>query len=83
MKKNFPEIKVAKNIHEAVSDKNIVIFCNNHEDFDNLRLNSLYKLMSPNSFIYDYWNKFSGLSDIEHNGKYYAVGRIITGKKDE
>ena len=82
LKKNFPEIKVAKNIHEAVSDKNIVIFCNNHEDFDNLRLDSLYKLMSPNSFIYDYWNKFSNLSDIEHNGKYYAVGQITTGKKD-
>lgn len=70
----FPEHRTASSVADAVRGAAVVIIANNHPELGVLMPATLAELMLDQGFIYDYWNHFSTLADVERVGNYFAVG---------
>lgn len=79
LKKSFPSCSVENHLETSIKNKNIVIICNNHSKFSELRPQAIYEIMAEKGFIYDYWNHYSKHNQIELNNKYFAVGNLNKG----
>ena len=49
---------------------------NNNEVFSHQNLNKLISLLSPNGFIFDFWNNFSTDPTVKYNEKYLSLGNF-------
>ena len=76
---SFPGHRICPSLEDAVTNADIVVIANNHPALGQYTPTALVEKMNTNGFIYDYWNHFSSLSDMERGSAYYAVGN--TGKK--
>lgn len=70
----FPMTTTCATLEAAVKGADIVVIANNHPELAQRLPADLAEMMSPNGFIYDYWNHFSSLSKIERGSVYFAVG---------
>ena len=70
----FPDHHTAESVADAVRGAAVVIIANNHPELGVLMPATLAELMLDKGFIYDYWNHFSTLADVERVGNYFAVG---------
>ena len=70
----FPATTTCATFEDAVKGAKVVIIANNHPDLALHLPADLAELMDPNGFIYDYWNNFSSLSEVERGSVYLAVG---------
>ena len=74
MKESFPEYIISKNMNNAIKNAHIVILANNHPNLTLSNIEKYYNNMNECGFIYDYWNRYTGLSKKQLNGNYFSVG---------
>ena len=67
---------IHNSFNDAILNKDVVIIANNHPSFEDHNPLDIKINMADNGFIYDYWNHFSSLSNIEMGDFYFAVGNI-------
>ena len=76
--KLFKNLNRSWSINEALSDSQVVIFLCGHDEFKNISIDQLKKLLKPNAFIYDgrmYFNKKT-IKDFKNaNFIFKGVGR--------
>ena len=77
----FPATTACASLEDSVKQADVVVIANNHAELARHRPADLAEMMNPNGFIYDYWNNFSSLSDVERGSMYFAVGN--TGGSQE
>ncbi|MDT5361660.1 MAG: UDP-N-acetyl-D-mannosaminuronic acid dehydrogenase [Mycobacterium sp.] len=71
----FPdELRFAR-FGDAVSGASVVVIANNHPSLGTISPRTINEFMSPDGFVYDYWNHFSHLPTSELGDSYFAVGR--------
>ena len=73
---NVFDVNISETINEALSNASVAIILNNHPVFKEISPLKIQDIMSPGSFIYDYWNNFSNLKEEQISGFYFAVGNI-------
>jgi UDP-N-acetyl-D-mannosaminuronic acid dehydrogenase len=71
----FPDEKVYSRFGDAVSGASVVVIANNHPSLGTISPRTFSEFMSPDGFVYDYWNHFSHLPASELGDSYFAVGR--------
>ena len=57
----FPDEKVFNRFGDAVSGASMVVIASNHASFGTISPRTISKFISPNGFVFDYWNHFSHL----------------------
>jgi UDP-N-acetyl-D-mannosaminuronic acid dehydrogenase len=70
----FPAATACATLEDSVREADVVVIANNHPELARHLPADLALMMNPNGFIYDYWNNFSSLSEIERGSVYFAVG---------
>lgn len=73
--KEFPDERVYNRFGDAVSGASVVVIANNHPSLGTISPRTINEFISPNGFVFDYWNHFSHLPDSELGDSYFAVGR--------
>jgi UDP-N-acetyl-D-mannosaminuronic acid dehydrogenase len=71
----FPDEKVFNRFGDAVSGASVVVIANNHPSLGTISPRTISEFISPNGFVFDYWNHFSHLPASEVGDSYFAVGR--------
>lgn len=71
----FPDEKVFNRFGDAVSGASVVVIANNHPSLGAISPRTMNEFISPNGFVFDYWNHFSHLPASELGDSYFAVGR--------
>jgi UDP-N-acetyl-D-mannosaminuronic acid dehydrogenase len=71
----FPDEQVFSRFGDAVSGASVVVVANNHPSLGTISPRTINEFMSPDGFVYDYWNHFSHLPTSELGDSYFAVGR--------
>ncbi|MCU1699382.1 MAG: ywqF 2 [Mycobacterium sp.] len=71
----FPDEQVFSRFGDAVSGASVVVIANNHPSLGTISPRTINEFMSPDGFVYDYWNHFSHLPTSELGDSYFAVGR--------
>jgi len=71
----FPDELVFTRFGDAVSGASVVVIANNHPSLGTISPRTINEFMSPDGFVYDYWNHFSHLPTSELGDSYFAVGR--------
>ena len=71
----FPDEQVFTRFGDAVSGASVVVIANNHPSLGTISPRTINEFMSPEGFVYDYWNHFSHLPTSELGDSYFAVGR--------
>jgi UDP-N-acetyl-D-mannosaminuronic acid dehydrogenase len=71
----FPDELVFSRFGDAVSGASVVVIANNHPSLGTISPRTINEFMSPDGFVYDYWNHFSHLPTSELGDSYFAVGR--------
>jgi UDP-N-acetyl-D-mannosaminuronic acid dehydrogenase len=71
----FPDEKVFNRFGDAVSGASVVVIANNHPSLGTISPRTINEFISPNGFVFDYWNHFSHLPASELGDSYFAVGR--------
>jgi len=71
----FPDETVFSRFGDAVSGASVVVIANNHPSLGTISPRTINEFMSPDGFVYDYWNHFSHLPTSELGDSYFAVGR--------
>jgi UDP-N-acetyl-D-mannosaminuronic acid dehydrogenase len=71
----FPDEKVYSRFGDAVSGASVVVIANNHPSLGQISPRTINEFISPNGFVFDYWNHFSHLPSSELGDSYFAVGR--------
>jgi UDP-N-acetyl-D-mannosaminuronic acid dehydrogenase len=71
----FPDEKVFTRFGDAVSGASVVVIANNHPALGTISPRTINEFISPNGFVFDYWNHFSHLPASELGDSYFAVGR--------
>jgi UDP-N-acetyl-D-mannosaminuronic acid dehydrogenase len=70
----FPTTTACATLEDAIKGADVVVIANNHPELARHLPAELAEMMNPNGFIYDYWNNFSSLSEVERRSVYFAVG---------
>jgi UDP-N-acetyl-D-mannosaminuronic acid dehydrogenase len=68
---------------DAVSGADVVVIANNHPALGQISPRTISEFMSPNGFVFDYWNHYSHLPTSELGDSYFAVGRsgsVVVGE---
>ena len=76
LKSHYPGCLIYENISDAVNKADVAMITNNNEIFSNQNLNQLISLLSPNGFIFDFWNNFSKDPTAVNNEKYLSLGNF-------
>ncbi len=71
----FPDETVFNRFGDAVSGASVVVIANNHPSLGTISPRTISEFISPNGFVFDYWNHFSHLPASELGDSYFAVGR--------
>jgi UDP-N-acetyl-D-mannosaminuronic acid dehydrogenase len=71
----FPDETVFNRFGDAVSGASVVVIANNHPSLGTIGPRTISEFISPNGFVFDYWNHFSHLPASELGDSYFAVGR--------
>jgi UDP-N-acetyl-D-mannosaminuronic acid dehydrogenase len=71
----FPDERVFTRFGDAVSGASVVVIANNHPSLGQISPRTINEFISPNGFVFDYWNHFSHLPASELGDSYFAVGR--------
>jgi UDP-N-acetyl-D-mannosaminuronic acid dehydrogenase len=71
----FPDERVFNRFGDAVSGASVVVIANNHPALGTISPRTIVEFISPNGFVFDYWNHFSHLPASELGDSYFAVGR--------
>jgi UDP-N-acetyl-D-mannosaminuronic acid dehydrogenase len=71
----FPDEQIFTRFGDAVSGASVVVIANNHPSLGTISPRTINEFMSPDGFVYDYWNHFSHLPTSELGDSYFAVGR--------
>jgi UDP-N-acetyl-D-mannosaminuronic acid dehydrogenase len=71
----FPDERIYNRFGDAVSGASVVVITNNHPSLGTISPRTISEFISPNGFIFDYWNHFSHLPASELGDSYFAVGR--------
>jgi UDP-N-acetyl-D-mannosaminuronic acid dehydrogenase len=71
----FPDEKVFNRFGDAVSGAHVVVIANNHPSLGTISPRTISEFISPDGFVFDYWNHFSHLPASELGDSYFAVGR--------
>lgn len=71
----FPDDKVFNRFGDAVSGASVVVIANNHPSLGTISPRTIGEFISPNGFVFDYWNHFSHLPASELGDAYFAVGK--------
>ena len=71
----FPDEQVFTRFGDAVSGASVVVIANNHPSLGTISPRTINEFMSPDGFVYDYWNHFSHLPPSELGDSYFAVGK--------
>jgi UDP-N-acetyl-D-mannosaminuronic acid dehydrogenase len=71
----FPDEQTFARFGDAVSGASVVVIANNHPSLGTISPRTINEFMSPDGFVYDYWNHFSHLPTSELGDSYFAVGR--------
>lgn len=71
----FPDEKVFNRFGDAVSGASVVVICNNHPSLGTISPRTINEFISPEGFVFDYWNHFSHLPASELGDSYFAVGK--------
>jgi UDP-N-acetyl-D-mannosaminuronic acid dehydrogenase len=71
----FPDELTFARFGDAVSGASVVVIANNHPSLGTISPRTINEFMSPDGFVYDYWNHFSHLPTSELGDSYFAVGR--------
>jgi UDP-N-acetyl-D-mannosaminuronic acid dehydrogenase len=75
LSREFPDEQVYGRFGDAVSGASVVVIANNHPSLGAISPRTFSEFMSPDGFVYDYWNHFSHLPASELGDSYFAVGR--------
>jgi UDP-N-acetyl-D-mannosaminuronic acid dehydrogenase len=71
----FPDERIYNRFGDAVSGASVLVITNNHPSLGTISPRTISEFISPNGFIFDYWNHFSHLPASELGDSYFAVGR--------
>ena len=71
----FSDEQVFNRFGDAVSGASVVVIANNHPSLGTIGPRTISEFISPNGFVFDYWNHFSHLPASELGDSYFAVGR--------
>ncbi|HET6731259.1 nucleotide sugar dehydrogenase [Mycobacterium sp.] len=71
----FPDERIFNRFGDAVSGASVVVITNNHPSLGTISPRTINEFISPNGFVFDYWNHFSHLPSSELGDSYFAVGR--------
>lgn len=71
----FPDEQIYNRFGDAVSGASVVVIANNHPALGAISPRTISEFISPNGFVFDYWNHFSHLPASELGDSYFAVGR--------
>jgi UDP-N-acetyl-D-mannosaminuronic acid dehydrogenase len=71
----FPDEAVFNRFGDAVSGASVVVIANNHPSLGTIGPRTISEFISPDGFVFDYWNHFSHLPASELGDSYFAVGR--------
>ncbi|HKP41662.1 nucleotide sugar dehydrogenase [Mycobacterium sp.] len=71
----FPDEQVFNRFGDAVSGAHVVVIANNHPSLGQISPRTISEFISPDGFVFDYWNHFSHLPASELGDSYFAVGR--------
>lgn len=74
LERQVPGHTASPTLTDAASGASVLIIANNHPELGIKQPVDLEALMEGNSFIYDYWNHFSNLTQAELGNSYFAVG---------
>jgi UDP-N-acetyl-D-mannosaminuronic acid dehydrogenase len=73
--REFFDIDTASTIDEACREASIVVFANNHPDFQRLELPAVAAGMASPGIVYDYWNMHNGETEGMPEGvRYLSLG---------
>ncbi len=71
----FPDENVFNRFGDAVSGASVVVIGNNHPSLGTISPRTISEFISPDGFVFDYWNHFSHLPASELGDSYFAVGK--------
>lgn len=71
----FPDENVFNRFGDAVSGASVVVIGNNHPSLGTISPRTISEFISPQGFVFDYWNHFSHLPAAELGDSYFAVGK--------
>jgi UDP-N-acetyl-D-mannosaminuronic acid dehydrogenase len=71
----FPDVSTSGRIGDAVAGASVVVIANNHPMLGSIYPRTLSEFISPDGFVFDYWNHFSHLPTAELGDSYFAVGK--------
>lgn len=71
----FPDENVFNRFGDAVSGASVVVIGNNHPSLGTISPRTISEFISPEGFVFDYWNHFSHLPAAELGDSYFAVGK--------
>ncbi|OFJ52480.1 nucleotide sugar dehydrogenase [Mycolicibacterium grossiae] len=71
----FPDERTFSRFGDAVSGASVLVIGNNHPSLGTISPRTIKEFMSPEGFVFDYWNHFSHLPPSELGDSYFAVGR--------
>ncbi|MFN3005997.1 MULTISPECIES: nucleotide sugar dehydrogenase [Mycolicibacterium] len=71
----FPDVNTCGRIGDAVSGASVVVIANNHPALGTISPRTISEFITPNGFVFDYWNHFSHLPSAELGDSYFAVGK--------
>ncbi|WP_269893961.1 nucleotide sugar dehydrogenase [Mycobacterium hippophais] len=74
LRASFPEERVFSRIGDAISGASVVVIANNHPALGRISPRTLREFVSPNGFVFDFWNHFSHLPISELGDSYFGVG---------
>lgn len=78
---HYPNCIIFNNISEAANGADLIIITNNNEFFGHQNLNKLISFLSPDGFVFDFWNNFSDDPMAVNNKKYLSLGNFKDKKK--
>jgi UDP-N-acetyl-D-mannosaminuronic acid dehydrogenase len=79
----FPSERACSRLGDAVSGASVVVIANNHPALGNISPRTISEFITPDGFVFDYWNHFSHLPAAELGDSYFAVGKSGLVTADE
>jgi UDP-N-acetyl-D-mannosaminuronic acid dehydrogenase len=63
-----------ENIDDSILNSHVVILMNSHSSLSSLDLHNMSKKLARNSVIYDFWDRYDPLQELDNSVKYFAWG---------
>jgi UDP-N-acetyl-D-mannosaminuronic acid dehydrogenase len=63
-----------ENIDDSILNSHVVILMNSHLSLSSLDLHNMSKKLARNSVIYDFWDRYDPLQELDNSVKYFAWG---------